>query len=223
MAQEREPYRVQRSPNDVATVVSLLPYELNEFKPGMTPSEFHVPKMEGDFPGTCIVERGYHKVYLDDSRPRLEVPVPSDELAAAICRDHITSMLAVVPGEAEPGLFWVSGRYEKKDVKRLLAEHWEKVEAAKQRQLLWFQRLIEEADDAWARHGEHKLITDVMRLAAIQCKLERPWISQQEIERALSECPVCYSTVHPKAVVCGVCKAILKPEEHKKLQFAEVK
>ena len=219
---ESQAYQVARNPNDVATVVSILPYDIRETKPGLVPSEFFVPKGDEDVPGLLVVEGSYHQVYLDDSRPRLTVPVPSVELAASICRDHKTSMFGFVTDEAEPGLFYVPGRYTKADIQRLKGEHRVAFERAKRTQLAWFQRLIEYADDQWARHGEHKLITDVMRLAAEATKLERPWLSKQVIEKALSLCPACMSVVNPKAVICSSCRFILKPEEHKKMQFATV-
>src|SRR5215831_12218667 len=97
---------------DVSTVVSIFPANIEEVKPGLIPGYFKIPAVEkeGDF-NLLTVERCVHAVYLDEARPRLIVPDPSDIVARSIVQDFKTSIHGYVTGIAEPGLSWVYGEY----------------------------------------------------------------------------------------------------------------
>src|SRR5215471_9233096 len=96
---------------DVSTVVSLLPVPFDESKPGLFPAQYIIPPVENPFEDFEVlhVYRARFPVYLDENRPALIVPAPSDTVADSLVRDYKGSIAENTPGIAEPGLFWARG------------------------------------------------------------------------------------------------------------------
>lgn len=204
-----------------ATVVSLVPFPIDETKPGMTPARFYIdPAPEDSF--SCLLVTGCrHGVYLDEFRPTLVVPTAPEEVAEAICYDYKKGQLEMVMGQAEPGLFWVPGNYaEKEKHKELLATFAKEFRQAAAQQIEWFKLLVAKADDSWSRFKQRGMISVVHKTAAARLKLDREWLLDAEVTAALSECPVCFEKVHPRAIVCRGCNAILNEAEYAKRKFA---
>lgn len=201
---------------DKTTIVSLYPFELNEDKPGLYPGRFTIPAASAGDISILTIDRAVHHVYLDMDRGSLTVPTPSEEVARAICQDFISAQLAYSPGEAEPGLFFVEGSFTKKEV---LDKFKDRISGAKERQRQWYVRLVEVADDEWAKYHSHKSISDLQRFAAVQLGLEREWNVQGTAD-AHQFCPACKMVMSADAMICGSCRTIVKPEEYKKAGFA---
>ena len=204
---------------DVSTVVSILPYPLLETKPGLIPERWKLGAAEpGDF-RLMPVQRCIHHVYIDDTRPRLTVPDPSDVVAQSIVIDHKTAMYGYVHGEAEPGIGWVQGEYvdDKNGKAAFLSQHSDLLDALQEMQKAWFKNLVRLADDDWARYKQHKFITDLERTAATMLGLtNREWLIDVKVEEALSVCKFCFARVHPAACICMSCKGVLDVERYKK-------
>jgi hypothetical protein len=208
--------QISEKRRDVATVFSLLPVPLLEKKPGLYPSEFRIPATteRGDF-NVLLVEEGIHYV------PQLEHPAyrastPAGEIARSIVQDYKEGSLGL-DEDAEPGLFWTYGVYSKELAKIELRVE---LHEAVVKQSRWFVNLVRIADVEWAQHpGNHNVITVLMRHAATALGLEKEWLVNPD-NLALVYCPVCRNNVSPKAVVCGSCHAILRPEDYKKYEFA---
>lgn len=204
-----------------ATVISLVPFPIDETKPGMVPSRFYIDPAPIDSFSCLLVNRCKHGVYLDEFRPVLVVPTSPEEVAEAICMDYKRGQLGIVMGEAEPGLFWVPGNYSTKEShKELLATHSARFREARQKQIAWFKELVALADDAWSRFKQRGMVSQMQKIAATQLKLEREWLIDVEVTAALSECPVCFEKVNPRAILCRACNAILNEEEYNKRKFA---
>lgn len=202
-----------------ATVVSIVPFPINEDKPGMSPGNFQVAAAgEGEIK-TLLVKKCKHGVYLDENRPTLIVPTAPEEVAEAICFDYKKGQLGIQIGTAEPGLFWVPGDYDGKEA-LIRAEFAKELREAERLQEAWFKALVAQADDSWAKFRMRGIISVPQRIAAQRLKLQREWLLDDEVVASLSECPVCFAKVHPKAIVCRECDAVLRPEEYKKVQFA---
>jgi hypothetical protein len=218
----------RQSYEPAATVVSLVPFPISEFKPGMTPDKFELPPApEGDF-STLLVKKCKHGVYLDENRPVLIVPTAPEEVAEAICFDYKKGQMGIALDEAEPALFWVQGDYhiDPQNIDRnkrnaLLAEFATEFREAERKQVQWFKNLVASADDAWSKFHQRGMISVPQRIAAARLKLDREWLLEAEVTAALSECPACFEKVHPKAILCRSCNAVLKPEEYAKIQFAK--
>jgi len=204
------------------TVISLVPFKIEEVKPGMTPSKFFIdPAPENSF-SCLLVTRCQHGVYLDEYRPVLIVPTPPEDVAEAICFDYKKGQLELSIGVAEPGLFWVPGDYSKKEKHdELQAIYAEDFRHAGKLQVEWFKALVTKADDAWGKFHQRAMIPQITKIAASRLKLERDWLLDAEVKAAMSECPVCFSKVHPQAIICRGCQNILKPAEYAKYQFAK--
>lgn len=206
-------------PRDVSTVISIVPIAICEKKPGLQPSEFRIPAVEkeGEMQ-LLVVERCIHAVYLDEARPRLVVPDPSDMVAESIVNDYKQSMHGYVEGVAEPGIAWVYGEFSNDDngKRQLAAQHRAVIEEMVEKQMRWFATLVEFADDDWGRYRRHIFITPQQRIAAQRLGLERDWLLQQEINEAMNRCPFCFQMVDPRAIICSQCKGILDKDRYKK-------
>lgn len=205
--------------NDISTVVSILPYPLWEKKPGLVPGDFRIPYTEpGDFT-LFNVERCQHSVYLDENRPRLVVPDPSDLVARSIAEDHKTAMVCYEGGVAEPGISWVWGEYlnNANGKQAFLQTHRALLSEMQDKQVEWYKRLLLMADDDWARYKQHKFITNLQRTAAgVLGQTNREWMIEHKIEEALSKCKFCFVQVHPQACICPSCHGIIDEERYKK-------
>lgn len=211
----------RRPVEPAATVISLVPFAIEETKPGMTPSRFYIdPAPRDGF--TCLkVTKCSHGVYLDEFRPVLVVPTAPEEVAQALCYDYKKGQLGIELTVAEPGLFWVPGDYAGAEHhKALEAQYAAELREARALQVNWFKRLVELADDMWSKFHRRSMISEMQRIAASILKLEREWLIDVEIAASLSECPVCYEKVHPRAIVCRSCNAILNEAEYAKRKFA---
>lgn len=210
-----------------ATVVSLVPFPIDEEKPGMSPGHFRLePAPEGGL-STLRVSKCKHGVYLDEFRPTLIVPTAPEEVAESICFDYKKGQLGIRIGEAEPALFWVPGDYtsekpeeRKKKESELKAIYAQDFRDADRKQIEWFKALVEMADDMWSKFHRRAMVSAIQRIAAIRLKLEREWLMDAEVKASMSECPVCFEKVHPMAIVCRSCNAILNEAEYAKRKFA---
>jgi len=206
-----------------ATVISMVPFEINEFKPGMTPGNFHLDMAPVDGFTTLLVKKCRHGVYLDENRPVLIVPTAPEEVAEAICFDYKKGQMGLKLEEAEPALFWVPGDFTDPSTHaQLKSQFAADFREAAEKQIRWFKVLVEQADDSWSKFHLRGIISLPQKIAAQRLKLNREWLLEGEVELALSECPVCFQKVHPKAILCRGCNNVLKPEEYKKHQFAMV-
>ena len=206
------------------TVASLIPWPLSEFKPGLLPGHYHIPKSDTKVPQCIYISnKTIHYVYLDDVRGSLPARDPSDEVAASIVRDYNSSQIGVDEG-AKPGLFWIPGYHEPQEIVLNFADQ---LVMAYESQNKWFLNLSRMADDDWTRYRKHNVISDFQRTAAALIGWdpeEHEWmraeIKQQGPKEEMHLCPACNSPVSERAILCSVCKCILKPEEFKKLTFA---
>jgi len=204
---------------DSATVVSLLPVEIKESKPGLYPGTYVIPPApaRGDF-SILVVHDGVHYVPQLE-RPPYQAVTLAREIAKSLVDDYKEGSLGIDEG-AEPGLFFTSGELTKEEVKKELKE---KLLDAADKQLHWYIALVKIADIEWAQHvGNHNVISTMMRHAAQALGLEKEWMIDPN-QLQLIYCPVCRNNVSAHALVCGACRAILKPEEYKKFQFADAK
>lgn len=206
------------SPSDVATVISILPFAIREKKPGLIPSEFYIPSAIDEFQ-TLVVKRCTFAVYLDEHRPPLVVPDPSDQVAQSIVYDFKVATIGFIPDEVEPGLFWVPGAFtSREEIARLFKVE---LEDARRKQMNWFKKLVAVADDDWGKYQQHKFISSIQRFAAKTLKLERAWNLDVLTEQASIRCPYCATQVAVGQIVCGSCRGILDKTKFKPEDFAK--
>jgi hypothetical protein len=196
---------------DISTVVSIMPIRLEEDKP-LVPSHYYIPPcLDTDNDVECLmIRRGSFRVYVDENRPALIIPEPSDVIAGAICRDFKVSITHFEPAIAEPGLFWVRGGYEKSEIltdKTVRND----LNHARELQKEWFKRLVKAADDDWATYKMRKTISDLQRLACKCLALERDWDIDLEVARSVRmiPCKFCRAEIHPESIICMHCRGVL--------------
>ena len=204
---------------DSATLVSIVPCSIREQKP-ILPSEFFLEAGSYEKPSILLVGKGLNDIYVGEGRGQagpersvIRVPVEADVIAAAIVVDWMEAQYGVVLPDAKPGFFWVPGHVT-------VASLAKELDQAQAHQVLWFKNLVRLADDDWNKFRQHKTISDIQRYACNALKLERPWLLDNEIVQALSECPSCFEKVHPKAIVCSHCQLVLDEERHKAMTYA---
>jgi hypothetical protein len=203
---------------DKSTIVSIIPFPVNEAKPGLYPGHFRIEAAKADDFEFLVVGRSVHYVYVDMDRGSLTVPTPSDEVARSICDDYSRAQLAYHIGDSEPGIFWIPGEY--KDKKAILTIASDKIAAARILQRNWYMRLVAIADDEWNKYHTHKMISDLQRHAAKTLGLEREWNIQATVASTVF-CPACRATMNVGATVCSSCRTIVNPEAYKKAGFAQ--
>jgi len=203
------------------TVVSLVPWDIEEFKPGLIPGRFVIPKSDTKTPAILHVVKSIHYVYLDDTRGSLQARDPSDEVAKSIVNDFVSGQL-VLDENASPGIFWIPGFLELDEV---LEKYKVEITRQKIRQNRWFLNIARMADDDWTRYHKHNVISDFQRTAALLIGWNpdsHEWMRAEIKEKEnVKLCIACNSPLPGDPIMCPTCKCILKPEEWKKLEFAK--
>lgn len=204
-----------------SSVISLVPFALEEEKWGIYPGSFKIPAAKNNIPEILVVGDSIYYVEVDVGRS-IPVTTPSYKIAQSIVDDYINSSIGINAADPTcgPGLFWVIGTF---DLNRVYKECTEELEVVRSKQLKWFTRLIEMADDDWEKTRQHRAVTDMQRIAAKILNLDRPWIvSTPETIKALitKNCPSCQNLISDLTVVCPQCKCIIDIDRYKQFQFA---
>lgn len=198
-----------------ATIVSFLPWKVEVVKPGVIPDSYTVPAAVGKIPGILVIEDAVTPVYMDGERGSFRMPITAEKLAKSITEDYYSAFLGA-DSECHAAMFWIPGAFTASEV---LSKFVSEVETVKSAQNLWFIKLVRLADDDWNKYHQHKMITDIQRYAARNLSLTREW-AIEPIAVSMINCPACRTLLEETAIVCKNCKAILKPEEAKKLGLA---
>jgi hypothetical protein len=194
-----------------ATVVSVLPWDLHERKPGVYPGEFFIkgvddPNLELTVLG---IDESVYYVPLALDRPSFPVRAPAIEIAASIVNDYCNSILAAT-AVAHPGMFAVNAPLMEADV---IDEYAAELHEARESQNMWMERLVRIADDDWQRYQQHKVVSDIQRRAAKVLNLEREWAKDLTMDR-MNKCPSCKAVIDPLAIVCSNCNFVIDEKQH---------
>lgn len=201
----------------VCTVVSFVPFEIFEEKPGLIPPNFRIPESDGKTPQLLEVGTATHYVYIDQTRGHLPVRNPADVISRSIVDDYCSSQLGV-DLQAMPALFWVEGKTTIEEVLK------DKVNVAKHliKQKRWFTNIIKVADDDWRKYHQHNVISDFQRKIGEFMGLdprEHEWMSVTKmIEGSNKSCPFCQSLIEKDAVVCSVCLRTIDPKREQEIE-----
>lgn len=210
----RKAIRSMPNPLDKSTIVSIFPLALDEKKPTIQPGRFQIPAGSYEKPSTLIVGSSSWWKELGNDEPILEIPLSSIQVADSIVQDYSNSLLGCDMGENRPGLFFVPGEFTVegivKDKKALLLK-------AKENQNRWYQTLIKMGDASWANsHGNPLAIWDVMRVAAKQLNVDKPWIKDFQLGELIS-CVACGALRNPLYPICQACNFIVDRDLANKL------
>lgn len=214
------------SPTYAATVISIVPFPIEENKPGIYPGHFFIPASKDNEPVVINVGESIYHVEVDEDRS-ITVKCPPNEIARSIVEDYVSSNLAYSEGEnAAPGVMWCDGKFSVAEVKLKFAKE---LVDLKQTQWNWFIKLVRMADDDWEKTRRHQSISDMQRYACKALGQDRPWIINQPTEQAILQqsdsmrCIACQSFISKQAILCPNCKMIIDEVKYKTLKFAEAK
>jgi hypothetical protein len=199
-----------------STVISLVPIDINEEKPGLFPGRYKIPASDMRIPSILHVSHAKHFVYLDESRGSLGVPSPSDQVAKSIVDDWIESQLGI-DEDSRPALFWVPDELSKD----MVIEKF-KVEIAKRllSQRRWFLNLAMLADNDWTNYHKHNVISAFQRKCADIIgwnPIDHEWMAPMTTMES-TPCPFCGNQVPKGFSRCGNCKEVINPRLEKEIQ-----
>ncbi len=206
-ALKRRVVRSAPNPQDKSTVVSIYPASIREVKHTIQPGVFEIPPGTYEKPALLVVGTSSWWREIDPEQPLLEIPIPSIQVADSIVKDYANGLFMCNMGDSMPGLFYVPGEI---DHAKLLKDHKARLDDAANKQKTWFQNLVKAADISWSRtNGNPLAISDDMRLAARELKLEnKPWMGDF-VAATLDPCPACGQLYNSKFPVCLHCKTIV--------------
>lgn len=207
--------RAESNPIDKCTIVSIYPRVINETKATLQPGKFHIDAGTYDKPAILVVGTSSWWKFIDFGQPILEVPVSSLLIANSVVTDYCNGILGCNMDDAMPGLFFVPGEYT---VAKILAEHKDKLEIAKQKQRNWYKLLVEMADILWARtNGNPLSISNDARLAAQELQIkEKPWM-KDFTTLELVNCPACGTLRNNNFPICQHCKVVIDKKKFEEL------
>ena len=186
-----------------ATLVSIMPFPIDEHKVGVYPGDYHLEASTDGRPHLLVVDNAFHYVYLGEDRGHMKVNIPAHELAAAVIYDYANSLFCI-SDSARPGVFWVPGTYRTPE--EIEVEFADRLEAARALQNNWFMALVKLADDDWQKYHRHSVISSHQLFAAKALGLEREWLVVMNPAVHNILCPACKSAIHPEATVCPHCQ-----------------
>lgn len=210
----RRAVRAPVNPMDKSTLVSILPYTLNERKPTIFPGVFQVPSGTVEKPGTLVIGPSSWWKELGEKEPLLEIPVSSFAVADSVVKDYCNSQLGANSIDRKPGIFFVSGE---KTPSQIVKDHPKELADAANKQREWYLALIKISDTMWARtQGNPLAISNDARYAAKEMKLDKPWM-QDFKTMEMTQCPACGTLRQNQYPVCSNCKTILDPKRFEAL------
>jgi hypothetical protein len=211
---------IPESSRSYATLISIVPFPINENKPAIYPGRFVIPPcLNEDIPNFLEIGTSVHFIEQfngDEKLPSIPVYTGANTMAHAIVNDYMTGQIGNVDSEARPGLACLEGKVS---LAEFVTKHKDLHKQMKAQQLNWFKNLVKQADNDWNRHHNHKIIAGPQIFAAERLGLKKEWMLPSA-DQVPIKCPACLSNCAPEAVVCSVCRCILKSEEYKKMTFA---
>jgi hypothetical protein len=204
---------------DKCTLVSIVPFLISEFKPGIYPGRFVLnPCMDFNKPETLEVGQSIYFIPQfngDEELPAHVIKTPSKEIAASVVNDYMSGQMDI-DIDCRPGLCYIPGVLGKIGFPVLHADLYQKM---KKDQNAWFGKLVQRADNDWNRYKRHTVISDNQRFAAKALGMTKDWMTTESADIPV-KCPSCMTNCNPKAIVCANCRCILNVEKHKTLSFA---
>lgn len=211
--------RQQTNPLDKATVISILPLEINEYKHTIQPGFFHLDKGSVENPAILIVGPSSWWRDIGEEMPLIEIPNGAMLVADSVVKDYCQGMLEITE-DAYPGLMFVPGEFDAAGIKKSYSTEFNKMVT---RQNNWFRNLVDLADKGWANtNGSPKAINGLMRMAAEALGMQdRDWM-KTTLDVKKIPCVACGNLRNPQYPICGTCNRVVDMELAKKLGILPV-
>jgi hypothetical protein len=197
--------RAARWDDDFSTIVSIVPVEIREFKPGLYPGQFNIDACDDPrVPVLYRVAGSKQMISVAGHREPIAMDTPSKTIARAIVTDYIGAHLFAT-GDASPGLAFVTGDRSREEI---LKDFPSLLPTLVRQQRLWFTALIKMADNDWNRYHNHKAISELSKIACRAIGLERDWLIDNLTPEMQFKCKACRQMLEVGQLVCHHCRAI---------------
>lgn len=190
---------------DISTILSIVPVEIKEFKPGIYPGQFNIDACaDPKKPIVYYVYGSKQMVAVAGHKEPIAIDTPSFTIAKAIVNDYNAGHMFST-GDARPGLTFVQG---KKTFEEISKEFPTVLPQLVKEQRNWYVALVKMADNDWARYKSHKAISDLSKIACRSLALEREWLVDEYTSEMNVRCKACFQPLNKEQVVCHHCRAI---------------
>lgn len=187
-----------------ATILSICPFETIETKP-IARGYFRIPAAPKDDFILMYIEESSYIQRLPATDHNIVIPVAAHHIAKSLVDDFINTVIEA-EDNAGPGMMWFDYKITKPEV---LVKHAETLDELKARQIRWFENLCRKGDDDWNQYHKVGLISGHQRYAAKYLGHQAEWLVDYNVNQGMMDCPICFSKIDIRAVVCINCKAIL--------------
>lgn len=199
------------------TLVSLLPRELSEEKVTLIPRFYGVPAAKnGELGILHIGDASFWQMLEAERGGPIQQIVKAEDVAKSIIMDFNNAQLEYRFEQAQPGLFFVEGKFDSDEIKVKFPELVTKYKVLQEN---WFKALVDLANSEFSRTRQIRVVSDLQRMAAIALGMKPEWLIDHQI-RTLT-CPLCMTNLSPGAAICHVCKAIIDPAKVAKFTFVD--
>lgn len=206
--------RQQTNPLDKATVVSILPLLIDEYKWTIQPGHFYLEPGSVEKPTSLVVGPSSWWRDIGEEMPLIEIPNGAMLVADSVVKDYCQGMLEVTE-DAYPGLFFVPGELTVDKIKK---EYSQVFERAVERQNNWFVNLVNLADKGWAdSNGNPRSINGLMKMAANALGLQDKVWMKTTLDAKKVPCVACGNLRNPAYPICGACNRVVDMELAKKI------
>lgn len=197
----------------MVTFVSCMPRSISEEMPHIIPSQYNLAAAEEKDFEILHIKNAIDNVYAGEGK-HIQRIVPASEVAENL-KNMVSNSQLCIGENAAPGVFWVEGTLDKKELKE---KHIKLLAKARLMQMNWYRNLVRDADDVWSKFHQHRMISDLHRFGAKSLSLTREWSAMptdDDLEKF--PCPACGKDLpNAQVTVCATCHTIIKPEEHEK-------
>lgn len=211
--------RQQTNPLDRATIVSILPLEINEYKHTIQPGYFHIDAGSVANPKTLVVGPSSWWRDIGEEMPLIEIPNGAMLVADSVVKDYCQGMLEITD-DAYPGLFFVPGELS---IEKIKTEYKTTFDLAVTKQNKWFRNLVDLADKGWANsNGSPRSINGLMRMAAEELGMQdRDWM-KTTLDVKKIKCVACGNLRNPEFPICGTCNRVVDQKLALKLGIVDL-
>lgn len=191
---------------DKSTIVSIYPFEVIETKHTLAPLQWKIPGGSYENPSVAIIGPASWFLQPDVEKPPVEISENSKRMAKSVIDDWCSGLLECSLGSAQPGLFFLPGAFT---VAQIKSQHKADLDAARDKQRAWYEKLVTKADSLWSQHnGNPIVISELMKHAAQELGFkDKEWLRNFETIQKVT-CDACGSLRNPKFPVCPICRAI---------------
>jgi len=195
---------------DQCTVFSIVPFLIDEYKPGLYPGHFRIEPCTNDTqPQRLSIGASEHMMYIGGQKNPVRIVTPSYQIAKALVDDFFDGQLFSEP-DKKPGLCWLQGNISQEE---FLTKHKDIYARIKATQKAWFILVVKKTEDDWKKYKNSRVVTDHARFAVRALGIPIPeWMETDEIGGNFTKCPACSTMNDPSNVVCSGCSVIFSPE-----------